>query len=101
MTVLAAGSRPCSGAILVLVFALSQGIFWAGIMAVLAMSAGTAITTGALASVAVLAKGLAIRLGGRQQSRTEILLRGLEFAAACLVLVVGIGLLSGSFIAGA
>eukprot|EP01037_Dinobryon_pediforme_P007376 gene7374-7442_t len=58
MTVFAAGSRPCSGAILVLVFALAQGIYWAGIVATLAMSLGTAITTGALASMAVLSKKL-------------------------------------------
>ena len=47
-TVIAAGLRPCSGAILVLVFTLSQNMFAAGVAAVLAMSAGTALTTGAL-----------------------------------------------------
>src|ERR1700730_4734065 len=49
LTMIAAGSRPCSGAILVLVFALAQGIFSAGVCAVLAMSLGTATTTAALA----------------------------------------------------
>ena len=29
--VLSVGIRPCSGALIVLVFALSQGIFWAGV----------------------------------------------------------------------
>ena len=48
LTVIAAGSRPCSGAILVLVFALAQGLFAMGIAAVVAMSLGTAVTTGAL-----------------------------------------------------
>ena len=62
-TVVAAGLRPCSGAILVLVFTLSQGLFAAGAAAVMAMSAGTAITTGALAATAVYAKGAALRLG--------------------------------------
>ncbi len=32
-TILAVGLRPCSGAILVLVFSLAQGLFWAGIAA--------------------------------------------------------------------
>jgi len=100
MTVVAAGSRPCSGAILVLVFALSQGIFWAGIVATLAMSAGTAITTSALASIAVLAKGLALKLTGKDGARAEFVLRGLEFVAACLVLVVGLGLTFGVLNAG-
>lgn len=40
----------CSGAILVLIFALSQSIFPAGLASVAAMSVGTAMTTGALAS---------------------------------------------------
>ena len=95
MTVFAAGSRPCSGAILVLVFALAQGIYWAGIVAVLAMSLGTAITTGALASVAVLSKHLALQIAGADNRRTELMMRGLECLAALLVLIVGFGLFFG------
>ena len=95
MTVFAAGSRPCSGAILVLVFALAQGIYWAGILATLAMSLGTAITTGALASIAVLSKNLAVKLAGADNRRTELVLRGLESLAAVLVLIVGLGLFFG------
>jgi nickel/cobalt exporter len=41
--VLSVGIRPCSGAILVLVFALTQGLFWAGAAAAFAMTFGTAI----------------------------------------------------------
>jgi len=62
--VLAVGLRPCSGALVVLVFALSQGLLAAGVVAVLLMSLGTAITVAVLASIAVGAKGLALRLGG-------------------------------------
>ena len=54
LTIFAAGSRPCSGAILVLVFAMAQGIFSAGVLATFAMSLGTAITTGALAAAPAL-----------------------------------------------
>jgi nickel/cobalt exporter len=95
VTLVAAGSRPCAGAILVLVFALSQGIFWAGIGATIAMSLGTAITTGALASVAVLAKNLAARIAGARSTQGELALRGLELAAALGVFVFGFGLLCG------
>src|SRR5690606_32232203 len=42
--IVAVGLRPCSGAILVLVFALAQGIFWAGVGATFLMGLGTAIT---------------------------------------------------------
>ena len=60
--VLAIGMRPCSGALVVLVFALSQGVLWAGIASVFLMGLGTAITVAALATIAVTAKGLARRL---------------------------------------
>jgi len=95
-TVFAAGARPCSGAILVLVFALAQGIFLAGIAATFAMAAGTALTTGALAAAAVLAKGLAIRLMGEGGGRALIFVRVLELAAALLVLLQGVILFTGS-----
>ena len=94
-TVVAAGARPCSGAILVLVFALSQGIFSAGIAATIVMALGTAITTAALASTAVLAKGIALRLVGPRAGRGMLVARGLEVAAAVLVLAVGLSLLLG------
>lgn len=94
-TVVAAGLRPCSGAILLLVFTLSQGLFAAGVGAVLAMSAGTAITTGALAATAVYAKSAAMRLSQSDARRVLIYGRGAELAAALLVLALGLALLAG------
>ena len=41
--VIAVGLRPCSGAIIVLVFALAQGLFWIGVASTFAMGLGTAI----------------------------------------------------------
>ncbi len=96
LTVFAAGARPCSGAILVLVFALAQGIFFAGVAATFAMSMGTAITTGVLAALAVLAKGLAVRFLGEGSERGVIAVRALEFAAAILVFMLGASLLLAS-----
>ena len=43
--IVAAGIRPCSGSILILVFALSQSLFYAGVFAAIAIGIGTAITT--------------------------------------------------------
>ena len=94
-TVVAAGARPCSGAILVLVFALAQGIFLAGVASTVVMALGTAITTAALASLAVLAKGMALRLAGADAGRGALVARGLEMVAALLVLAVGLSLLFG------
>lgn len=58
------GVRPCTGALLVLIFALTNGLLWAGIAATFAMALGTAITVSILAAAAVGSRGLATRLAG-------------------------------------
>jgi len=100
-TVLAAGARPCSGAILVLVFALAQGLFLAGVAATFAMSLGTALTTGALAATAVFAKDIALKMSGGDSMRSLLLVRLFEFGAACLVLLLGASLFLGASVGGA
>jgi ABC-type nickel/cobalt efflux system permease component RcnA len=62
--VFSVGIRPCTGAILVLVFALTQGLFWAGVAATFAMAFGTAITVAVLATLALGSRELALKLGG-------------------------------------
>ncbi|MEP6838980.1 MAG: nickel transporter, partial [Bradyrhizobium sp.] len=93
--IFAVGLRPCSGAILVLVFALAQGLFWAGIAATFVMGFGTAITVATIAVIAVSARGLAQRLSAGSEGRGALIMRGIEFAAAGLVLLFGVGLLFG------
>jgi nickel/cobalt exporter len=93
--ILAVGLRPCSGAILVLVFALAQGLFWAGIAATFVMGLGTAITVATIAVMAVSAKDLARRLSAGREGGGPLFMRGVEFAAAGLVLLFGAGLLFG------
>ncbi|WP_375413989.1 nickel/cobalt transporter [uncultured Bradyrhizobium sp.] len=91
----AVGIRPCSGAILVLVFALAQGLFWAGVAATFAMGLGTAITVATIAVIAVSAKDLARRLSAGSEGGGALVARGVEFGAAGLVLLLGAGLLAG------
>jgi nickel/cobalt exporter len=93
--IFAVGLRPCSGAILVLVFALAQGLFWAGIAATFVMGLGTAITVATIAVVAVSARGLAQRLSAGRDGGGTLVMRGIEFGAAGLVLLFGLGLLFG------
>jgi nickel/cobalt transporter (NicO) family protein len=93
--IFAVGLRPCSGAILVLVFALAQGLFWAGIAATFVMGLGTAITVATIAIVAVSARGLAQRLSAGREGGGALIMRGIEFGAAGLVLLFGLGLLFG------
>jgi ABC-type nickel/cobalt efflux system permease component RcnA len=95
--VLGVGLRPCSGALIVLAFALSQGVLMAGIGAVLLMGLGTAITTGALASLATGAKGLARALAGADNPVTATILWWAELLAAFAVLTFGVVLLLASF----
>jgi ABC-type nickel/cobalt efflux system permease component RcnA len=94
-TIFAVGLRPCSGAILVLVFSLAQGLFWAGIAATFVMGLGTAITVAAIAVLAVSARGIAQRLSGMSEGGGALFMRGIEFGAAGLVLLFGLGLLFG------
>lgn len=93
--IVAVGLRPCSGAILVLVFALAQGLFWAGVASTFIMGLGTAITVAAIATLAVGAKSLAGRIAGHQGNTGVIAIRGVEVIAALLVLAFGVALLSG------
>jgi nickel/cobalt exporter len=94
--VLAVGLRPCSGALIVLAFALSQGLLAAGITAVLLMGLGTAATTGVLAALAVSAKGLALRLAGTDSPVTRRVVWWAEMLAALAVLAFGLLLLLSS-----
>jgi nickel/cobalt exporter len=93
--IFAVGMRPCSGAILVLVFSLAQGLFLAGIAATFVMGLGTAITVATIAVIAVSAKGLARRLSAGREGGGALIMRGIEFGAAGLVLLFGLGLLFG------
>jgi nickel/cobalt exporter len=93
--VLAVGLRPCSGAIIVLVFALAQGLFWAGMASTIVMGLGTAITVATIATLAVGAKAVAKRFVSARGGYGILLLRAIEAGAAALVLIVGVLLLAG------
>jgi nickel/cobalt transporter (NicO) family protein len=93
--IIAVGLRPCSGAIIVLVFALAQGLFWIGVASTFLMGLGTAITVAAIATLAVGARGFAGRLAKAKPGMGMILIRGLETAAALVIVLFGAALLTG------
>lgn len=95
--VLGVGLRPCSGALVVLVFALSQGILPAGIAAVFLMGLGTAITVSVLAVLAVGAKGFAARYLGAEGKLGGRLVWWAELCGALVVFAFGAVLLLASF----
>lgn len=90
--VFAVGLRPCSGALIVLTFSLLNGLYLGGVLSVLAMSIGTAITVSALAIMAVSAKGVAVKMAG-DGSRALIVGNAIEILGAALVTLMGIILL--------
>lgn len=92
--VLAVGLRPCTGALVVLVFALSQGMIMAGIGATLAMAVGTGITVSLLAAFAVGAREAAVRIFGAGSPAAGRVLNGIEIAAAAAVFLIGLTLLT-------
>lgn len=93
--VVSVGLRPCTGAVLVLVFALSQGIVRAGIVSTFAMAAGTAITVAAIAALASGAKAVAVRLASARTGAATLVLSAAEVAASVAVVLFGAGLLFG------
>ena len=87
--IFAVGLRPCSGAILVLVFTLAQGLFWAGVVATFVMGLGTAIMVAAIAVLSVVATNWAERFASTRGGYGMLFMRGIEVAAALLITAFG------------
>ncbi len=83
------GIRPCTGAILVMIFAMSQGLLIAGIFATFAMALGTAITVSALAALAVGSRELATRMAGGGSRWAGAVATGAGLVGSTLVFLMG------------
>ena len=92
----AVGIRPCTGAILVLVFANALGLYWAGIASTFAMAAGTFLTVSAIAAIAVYSKKLAVRLASRDTSWLAWLAFALRLGGGTAIAALGAILFMGS-----
>jgi nickel/cobalt transporter (NicO) family protein len=90
----AAGFIPCSGAILILVFALTNGIILSGIAMTLAIAVGMAITLSVMGVTSILVRHqLVLRL-----PQSTIASRAFSLAGPVLVTVIGAVLLSGALL---
>lgn len=97
--VLAVGLRPCTGAVLVLLFALAQSAFLIGALSSLAMSIGTAITVSTLAVLTVMSRGIAFRIVKTADNRwTNRIEKTLKIAGGLFILVVGVLMLASSLL---
>jgi nickel/cobalt transporter (NicO) family protein len=91
----AVGLRPCSGTIIVLIFALAQDLFWTGVGATLLMGLGTAVTVAAIATLAVAARQTASRIAGARSGVGMLCMRAIEVGASALIAIFGGLLLAG------
>ena len=83
------GIRPCSGAVIVLLFTFGQGLLAAGIGATFAMAVGTAVTVGVLALLAVGSRRLALAASAKHARLTAILARSFAVSGALAVVLFG------------
>jgi ABC-type nickel/cobalt efflux system permease component RcnA len=93
--IVAVGLRPCSGAILVLVFTLAQGIFWVGIASTFIMGLGTAISVAVIATLTVTATDVAVKFARARSGLGALAVLGAEVLAAIVVFAFGALLLMG------
>jgi ABC-type nickel/cobalt efflux system permease component RcnA len=86
--VAAVGIRPCTGAVLVLLFSLSAGIFVWGLVATFAMALGTAITVASLAGVSVFVRDTGFALSHEHQVWRQRVSRAFGFIAALALIII-------------
>lgn len=81
MIILSMGMRPCSGAIMVLLFSKVIGVFAWGVASALAMAAGTSLTISSLALLVHGFRTLAVKLSG---NKTPVLWRQVGWTTLAL-----------------
>ena len=81
MIILSMGMRPCSGAIMVLLFSKVIGVFGWGVASTLAMAAGTSLTISSLALLVHVFRTLAVKLSG---NKTPVLWRQVGWTTLAL-----------------
>lgn len=93
------GVRPCTGAVMVLLFANVVGLYWMGVLSALAMAAGTALTTSLIAIMTLTGKHLVKRYlsVGNQIGNDTWRVAGhyLQLFGGMLLIVIGTLLLNG------
>ncbi|MEM9332740.1 MAG: nickel/cobalt transporter [Pseudomonadota bacterium] len=87
--VLAVGLRPCTGALIVLIFCFANGLYLAGVVSTIAMSIGTGLSVSAMAILAVVAKNAAVRLANLQDN-LGFVHRTIEITGAAIVFLIGL-----------
>jgi len=90
----AAGFIPCSGAILILVFALTNGIVWSGIAMTLAIAVGMAITLSVMGVASILVRRQIVL----RMPESAVASRAFTLIGPILVTAIGAVLLCGALL---
>jgi ABC-type nickel/cobalt efflux system permease component RcnA len=87
---LGVGLVPCTGAVLILLYALANGIVFAGVLLVVAIAAGMAITMGALGVLSVVARNaVATRIERAGDGDGGTLTVVSDYGGALLITLIG------------
>lgn len=93
------GVRPCTGAIMVLLFANMVGLYWMGVLSAFAMAIGTALTTSLIAMMTLTGKHLVKRYltAGSKNSNASLKAAGhyLQLFGGILLVLIGLLLMNG------
>ncbi|CDT49979.1 conserved membrane hypothetical protein [Vibrio coralliirubri] len=93
------GVRPCTGAIMVLLFANMVGLYWMGVLSAFAMAVGTALTTSLIAMMTLTGKHLVKRYlaAGNKNSNASLKSAGhyLQLFGGILLVLIGLLLMNG------
>ncbi len=93
------GIRPCTGALIVLLFALANGIFLIGALSAVAMGVGVALTVSGIGIAAILVRRGIVRLSGLGGGAGLLAAvpRALSILGSVAVCLIGLLLLAGAF----
>ena len=87
------GLVPCTGAVLILLYALANDILLPGLLLVVAIAAGMAITMGALGILSIVARNaVAARLERSSTGQSAALAAAGDYGGALLITLVGLAL---------
>lgn len=94
LVVVSMGLRPCSGAIMMLLFAKVIGVYGWGVISAAVMALGTALTISAIGLLVQQARTVAQRLAqpGVTAGMTRLLIPALALTASLILIVAGIAL---------
>lgn len=81
--------RPCTGALLILLFTLANGLFLAGMAAVFAMAVGVGLTVAIIALASIGVRGAALAAFGGHGRGVIVAQRGLAIVGSAAVLAFG------------